>query len=125
MKNTFPLIAVCLALADEQAYDATKGISLTDEQLKLIEDALKASGDLKTANEQKITALEADKTALEADKTANTAEIARLKALVDNATAMGGGQNANDPKQGGEQSFEDKIANDPFYQELEKKGYKM
>jgi len=65
MKNTFPTIVNLLAFGDNVQYDAQKGVTLNDEQLKKIEAQLAS-----------LTALQTEKTNLETEKTNLTATVA-------------------------------------------------
>jgi len=108
----FPLMVALLALAAETAFDPEKGFNMNEEQLKLIEDKLAKVDSLEAAN----TALKKEKEKAEADLSAAVQERDELQAKIDNIPAPGekpiNGKDGKDK----EDSFEDKMKNDPKYQ---------
>jgi ATP-dependent protease ClpP protease subunit len=109
MKNTFPLIVTLFAMADNTQYDKDKGVTFNNEQLKNLE--------LKLAE---ITALQTEKTNLEAQVSEKDTKIASLQAIVDKVPANPQ-VNGSDAKDDDEETFEDSIKNDPYYQNLSQK----
>jgi len=114
MKNLFPFICLSIAALSDENYDAEKGATLSDMQLKIVEASLKELSELKAAHEAHTAATQKDEGALEALQAKHDA----LQAIVDKlagATPQIDGADANNSE--GE-TFADWQKNNPYYKEI-------
>lgn len=113
MKNTFPLIALALALPDAATYSAEQGLTMDDSQLQTMEQRLKELSDLKASLE----ALKADKKTADENISTLTAERDRLKAIVD---ALPGStpQVSGDDHAAPQDNIADYVSKSPIYAQI-------